>query len=243
MTTTHEMTPIGTVHSCFPDKFGVPRQPTLCPNARGRIALTPPWDDPDCFRGLEAFSHIWLTFVFHEVPPSRKPRPLVRPPRLGGNTRVGVFASRSPFRPNRLGLSLVRQEGLFRHNGDLCLAIAEIDLVDGTPVLDIKPHLPWCDSRTDATGAWAEAAPQPHLSVNYSDSARQQLETLAPDYPSLEPLIGEVLRQDPRPAYHAGRDSARTYALSLFDLDIHWRVTGSVCEVCAIRPRSPPSQV
>ena len=234
-----ELTPIGTVHSCFPDKFGVPRQPGLCPNARGHIALSAPWDDPDCFRGLEAFSHIWLTFLFHGVPASEEPRPLVRPPRLGGNTRVGVFASRSPFRPNRLGLSLVRQNGLFRHNGRLCLAISEIDLIDGTPVLDIKPHVPWCDERSDATGAWADAPPEQHLSVTYAESAERQLETLAPDYPDLTALIEQVLRQDPRPAYHAGASSERTYALSLFDLDIHWKVDGAVCEVHAITPRSP----
>lgn len=238
MTASLEITPIGTIRSCFPDKFGVPRQPGLCPNARGHIVLTTPWDDADCFRGLEAFSHIWLTFLFHEVPPEREARPLVRPPRLGGNTRVGVFASRSPFRPNRIGLSLVRQDGLFRHEGRLCLAISEIDLVDGTPVLDIKPYVPWCDNRTDATGAWADEPPGRLLTVTYSDAAQQQLATLTPDYPNLPALIEEVLGQDPRPAYHAGNNSERSYALSLFDLDIHWRVQGTVCEVHAITPRA-----
>lgn len=239
MTSTHELTPIGTVHSCFPDKFGVPRQPGLCPSARGSIVLNAPWNDPDCFRGLETFSHIWVTFIFHEVPASREARPLVRPPRLGGNTRVGVFASRSPFRPNRLGLSLVRQDGLFRNEGNLCLGISEIDLVDGTPILDIKPYVPWCDSRADATGAWAGAPPEHRLTVICSESAQQHLESLAPAYPDLAALIEEVLGQDPRPAYHADNDDTRTYALSLFDLDIHWRVMGTVCEVCAITPRTP----
>ena len=239
MTAPYELTPIGTVHSCFTDKFGVPRQPGLCPSARGSIVFNPPWDDPDCFRGLEAFSHIWVTFIFHQVPASQEARPLVRPPRLGGNTRVGVFATRSPFRPNRLGLSLVRQDGLFRSEGNLNLGISQIDLVDGTPILDIKPYVPWCDSRADAAGAWAGAPPDPHLTVTYSDDAQRQLEALAPAYPDLAALIAEVLAQDPRPAYHAGNDGSRAYALSLFDLDIHWRVTGTVCEVCAITPRAP----
>lgn len=237
MTAPYELTPIGTLHSCFPDKFGVPRQPGLCPHARGHIILDPPWDDPECFRGLDDFSHVWLTFIFHEVPASRTPRPLVRPPRLGGNTRIGVFASRSPFRPNRLGLSLVRQEGLFRDRGKLCLGLSALDLIDGTPVLDIKPHVPWSDSCPDATGAWADNRPEGKLRVTYSDTAQCQLQELAPDYPDLAPLIEEVLAQDPRPAYHGGNGSQRAYALSLYDLDIHWRVYEGHCEVEAITPR------
>lgn len=238
MSDSFEMTPIGFVRSCFPDKFGVPRQPGLCPSARGQIVLSPPWNDPECFRGLDAFSHIWVTFVFHEVPAERTPRALVRPPRLGGNVRVGVFASRSPFRPNRIGLSLVRQEGLIEQNGALALAVSEIDLVDGTPVLDIKPCVPWCDNHSDVSGAWADAPPGNQLAVAYSDAARQHLDALAPEYPELEALIGEVLAQDPRPAYHAAGEPERTYAVSLFDLDIRWRVEGTTCQVLAITPRN-----
>lgn len=239
MTASFDLTPIGTVRSCFPDKFGVPRQPGLCPHARGHVVLTPPWDDPECFRGLEDFSHIWLTFIFHDVPADRDMSPLVRPPRLGGNIRVGVFASRSPFRPNRLGLSLVRQEGLFTDNGRLCLAISAIDLIDGTPVLDIKPHVPWSDSSPDASGAWAATRPTEALRVEYSSRAREDLRELAPAYPDLGPLIEEVLGQDPRPAYHGGNNADRRYALSLYDLDVHWQASNGVCTVEAITPRSP----
>ncbi|XOZ34902.1 tRNA (N6-threonylcarbamoyladenosine(37)-N6)-methyltransferase TrmO [Halomonadaceae bacterium KBTZ08] len=222
--------PIGTIHSCFPDKFGVPRQPSLCPHARGEVILHPPWNSEDAFRGLEAFSHVWVTFLFHQVPADHPPSTLVRPPRLGGNTRVGVFASRSPFRPNRLGLSLVRNQGLNHRNGALRLAISEIDLVDNTPVVDIKPFLPWCDAPATATGAWANEAPAPSLKVQFTTGAAQRLQQLQPLYPELPELIKEVLGQDPRPAYHR-EDPQRRYALRLHDLDIHWSVQNGACIV------------
>lgn len=225
------LSPIGAVHSCFPDKFGVPRQPALCPHATGWIELHSPWNDPDAFRGIDAFSHLWITFLFHQVPPERQPSPLVRPPRLGGNERVGVFASRSPFRPGRLGLSLVRNQGLSQRGGGLCLEISELDLVNGTPVLDIKPYLPWCDAPAAASGAWADEAPAPTLGVTFSSDAEKRLRQLEQgDYPELRPLIREVLAQDPRPAYH-GDQPGRTYALRLHHLDIHWRVEAGECVV------------
>ena len=221
---------IGRVRSCFPDKFGVPRQPSLCPHATGRIAMRPPWNEPDAFRGIEAFSHLWITFLFHQVPADRPSATLVRPPRLGGNERVGVFASRSPFRPGRLGLSLVRNLGVSHEDGRLWLNIGELDLVDGTPVLDIKPFLPWCDAPEAAAGAWASQAPAPTLQVSFSAAAEDRMRELEDQYPSLRALIREVLGQDPRPAYH--RDNPdRRYALRLYDLDIHWYVDHGHCRV------------
>ncbi|MEQ6884369.1 tRNA (N6-threonylcarbamoyladenosine(37)-N6)-methyltransferase TrmO [Salicola sp. Rm-C-2C1-2] len=224
------ITPIGTVHSCFPDKFGVPRQPSLCPHARGDVVLHPPWNNEEAFRGLENFSHIWITFLFHQIPAAHRPSTLVRPPRLGGNTRVGVFASRSPFRPNRLGLSLVRNQGLIQHNEDLRLAISEIDLVNDTPVLDIKPFLPWCDAPQSATAAWASEPPRPALGVRFSCEAEQQLQQFQGEHPELRELIREVLSQDPRPAYHQD-DPQHHYALRLHQLDIHWFVADGSCVV------------
>lgn len=224
---------IGEVHSCFPDKFGVPRQPSLCPHATGRIVMDPPWNDPDAFRGIEDFSHLWITFLFHQVPEDRAPSALVRPPRLGGNQRMGVFASRSPFRPGRLGLSLVRNQGVTHHDGRLCLNISELDLVDGTPVLDIKPFLPWCDAPEAATGAWANEPPAAPLSVSFSADAQDRLQALAGQYPNLPELVHEVLSQDPRPAYHDD-DPGRRYALRLHNLDIHWVVTQGECFVVTL---------
>lgn len=222
--------PIGTIQSCFPDKFGVPRQPALCPHARGEVVMHPPWNREEPFRGLEAFSHLWITFLFHQIPSDRPPSTLVRPPRLGGNTRVGVFASRSPFRPNRLGLSLVRNQGLRHRDGNLCLTISEIDLVNNTPVVDIKPFLPWCDAPDSATGAWAEEAPEPGLKVRFTSATAQRLQQLQAHYPELPELIQEVLGQDPRPAYHR-EDPHRRYALRLYDLDIHWFVQQGTCVI------------
>ncbi len=232
MTTPHnaQLPIIGEVRSCFPDKFGVPRQPSLCPHATGHIQLHSPWNDADAFRGIETFSHLWITFLFHQVPAERPPSALVRPPRLGGNERVGVFASRSPFRPGRIGLSLVRNHGVTHEEGILRLTIGELDLVDGTPVLDIKPFLPWCDAPEAATGAWANEPPPPRLEVSFSQVAEARLEALTDQYPNLRALIREVLCQDPRPAYHADNPDRR-YAVRLYDQDIHWHVDQGECRV------------
>ena len=149
------LTPIAITRSCFRDKFGVPRQPGLTRFAHADLIIQPPFDREDAFRGLETASHLWLTFQFHEAVRAEW-RPVVRPPRLGGNKKMGVFASRSPFRPNSLGLSVVRNEGLERDaDGRLVLRIRDHDLIDGTPVLDIKPYLPFADSVPGATLGWA----------------------------------------------------------------------------------------
>ncbi|MGB8712547.1 MAG: tRNA (N6-threonylcarbamoyladenosine(37)-N6)-methyltransferase TrmO, partial [Onishia taeanensis] len=153
---TFALSPIGRIESDYPDKFGIPRQPGLAPAARARLVLLPPYDDPLSVRGLEAFSHLWLTFVFHHSP--ERWSPLVRPPRLGGNAKVGVFASRSTHRPNRLGLSLVELKGIDTDNG-VALELSGHDLLDGTPILDIKPYLPWAEARPDARAGFAPAAP------------------------------------------------------------------------------------
>lgn len=236
---------VGTLHSCFTEKFGTPRQPGLCPHATGHIEMHPPWDTPDVFRGLDDFTHVWLTVVFHHVPVDTPPRALVRPPRLGGNDRVGVFASRSPFRPGRIGLSVVRQHGWEYRDGRLCLLVSDLDLVDGTPVLDIRPHLPWSDAPAEATGAWANNTPETCPAVSFSDSARQRVNELKERYPTLQELIGEILAQDPRPGYRRGAAEDRTYVMSLHDLEIHWRMTPNGCIVESVTQNQgtphPPS--
>ncbi|MGR2737877.1 tRNA (N6-threonylcarbamoyladenosine(37)-N6)-methyltransferase TrmO [Billgrantia sp. Q4P2] len=214
----YTMQPIGHIESDFPDKFGVPRQPGLASAARAALILAPPYDDPLTVRGLEAFSHLWLTFVFHHSP--ERWSPLVRPPRLGGNAKVGVFASRSTHRPNRLGQSLVELLGIDTRNG-VRLVLGGCDLVNGTPVLDIKPYLPWAEARPEARAGYAPEAP-PQLAVRFSDEAEAALNERN-DGDSLRELIRQVLAQDPRPAYRKGAES-RLYGVRLRDVDVRFRV-------------------
>lgn len=216
------MTPIGVIESDYPDKFGIPRQPGLAPDARASLVLTPPHDDPLAVRGLDTFSHLWLTFVFHQSP--ERWTPLVRPPRLGGNARVGVFASRSTHRPNRLGLSLVELVEIDTRRG-VRLGLGGCDLVSGTPILDIKPYLPWAEARPEARAGFAPEAP-PLLPVTFAPEVETTLAKRA-DGASLRALIHQVLAQDPRPAYHRrtlGGDDARVYGVQLRDVDVRFRM-------------------
>ena len=218
------LTPIALTRSCFRDKFGVPRQPGLTRFAYADLVIQPPFDREDAFRGLETASHLWLTFQFHEGVRAEW-RPVVRPPRLGGNKKMGVFASRSPFRPNSLGLSVVRDEGLKRDaDGRLVLRIRDHDLIDGTPILDIKPYLPFADSVPGATLGWAESAPTERLSVVFLDEAEEQLAALpAEQYPDFRGLIEDVVSYDPRPSFRRGRDEERIYGAHLYDLNVRFR--------------------
>ncbi|WP_025732602.1 tRNA (N6-threonylcarbamoyladenosine(37)-N6)-methyltransferase TrmO [Carnimonas nigrificans] len=216
--TSFSLTPIATIDGCYPDKFGVPRQPGLAPSAQARVTLREEFADPDAVRGLENFSHLWLTFIFH-LNPSQW-RPLVRPPRLGGNRKIGVFASRATFRPNRLGLSLVELLEVKVDHG-VQLLIRGHDLVNGTPVVDIKPYLPWSESIPDARAGFAPAPPS-LCPVTFSAAARQTL-AQQPDPTTLEVLITEVLGQDPRPAYHSIKNERR-YAVRLGEYDIGFRI-------------------
>ncbi|MCX2522808.1 tRNA (N6-threonylcarbamoyladenosine(37)-N6)-methyltransferase TrmO [Larsenimonas rhizosphaerae] len=210
------LTPIATLAGCYPDKFGVPRQPGLAAHATATLNLLPPFNQPDCVRGLEAFSHLWLHFIFNQSP--EKWSPLVRPPRLGGNARVGVFASRATHRPNRLGLSLVELIDVQIDQG-VRLIIRGHDLVDGTPIVDIKPYLPWADSTTDARAGFAPAPPLERR-VIFSARARRALADMN-DSAQLEALVTEVLAQDPRPAYQHGK-TGRIHGVRLNRQDIHF---------------------
>lgn len=220
------LSPIGVIESDFPDKFGVPRQPGLAPSARATLRLLSPYDDPLAVRGLEEFSHLWLTFLFHLSPERTGPEgwtPLVRPPRLGGNRKIGVFASRSTHRPNRLGLSLVELVAIDTRHG-VRLQLAGADLVSGTPVLDIKPYLPWAEARPEARAGFAPAAPA-RLAVHFTHAAEALLASRE-DGASLRTLIEEVLSQDPRPAYRHGGE-ARRYGVRLRDLDVRFRAVAA----------------
>lgn len=217
------LSPIALTRSCFRDKFGVPRQPGLTRYAHAELVIEAPYDREDAFRGLESATHLWLTFQFHEAVRAEW-RPVVRPPRLGGNRKMGVFASRSPFRPNSLGLSVVRNEGLSRKEGRLILSISDHDLIDGTPILDIKPYLPFADAVPEASLGWADSPPTERLSVSFLPEAEQQLRSLPPEeYPDLRNLIEDVVGYDPRPSFRRGREEERIYGAHLYDLNVRFR--------------------
>jgi tRNA-Thr(GGU) m(6)t(6)A37 methyltransferase TsaA len=166
------LSPIGTIHSCYGEKFGIPRQPGLVKSATATLELLPPYNSPDALRGLDGFSHLWVIFLFHQSTRNQW-KATVRPPRLGGNERVGVFASRSNFRPNPIGLSVVELltvEGTQLHLGGG-------DFLDGTPVLDIKPYLPYADCIPSATGAFATRTPEPVNTVECPDEAERAIQT------------------------------------------------------------------
>lgn len=217
---------IADLYSVFPEKFGIPRQSGQAPEARAEVVLRPPFARPEAVRGLEDCSHIWLLFLCHQA---EGWRPTVRPPRLGGNTRVGVFASRSPFRPNAIGLSAVRLDSIEQHKG-VRLNVSGVDIVDGTPILDIKPYLPWADAIPSARGGMAAEAP-PRLAIRFSDAAQAQL-ARREDGQHLSRLIEQVLSLDPRPAYHANPE--REYINSLAGVSVRWRVDGDAVTVIAI---------
>ena len=231
-----KLQPIGILHSPFKEKFAVPRQPGLVNSIEAELELLPPFNPAESLRGLEEFSHLWLIFLFHQNL-GRAWHPTVRPPRLGGNQRVGVFASRSPFRPNPLGLSAVELVGIDFEGKSPRLRLRGTDLVDGTPILDIKPYLPYTDALTQATGAFA--AKRPHqIAVEFTPAATAQLQQLKPRYPHLRQAIAEILAQDPRPAYRGGKQDVNDYGVKIFDLELRWKMNGETAEVTAISPVS-----
>lgn len=222
----HTINPIGFIRTPFADKFGIPRQPSLAPHAIGTLKLIAPYNHADCVRGLEDFSHVWLSFIFHEV--AGQWSPTVRPPRLGGNEKIGVFASRSPFRPNSLGLSLLQLLKIDTHNG-ITLHFSGLDLVDQTPIIDIKPYIPFVECQTNAKAGFVKGQP-PRLHVEFSELAYQQISNAPQD--NLLELITEVLAQDPRPAYAS--DPYRTYGIRLYQFDIQWRCDGNCAYVLGL---------
>ncbi|MDC9720758.1 MAG: tRNA (N6-threonylcarbamoyladenosine(37)-N6)-methyltransferase TrmO [Gammaproteobacteria bacterium] len=211
-----QIQPIGMIHSCFKEKFATPRQPGLVPAANAQIELVAPYNVADAAEGLTEFSHIWLTFAFHQTA-HQGWKPKVRPPRLGGNTKIGVFATRSTFRPNPLGLSLVRLESIDTHKG-VILHVSGADLIDGTPILDIKPYLPWVESIPNAKSGFAGDDQVLRLPIAYSAQAEQALALK----PELTQLIEQVLAHDPRPAYQ--QDPERIYGCKLADINLRWQV-------------------
>lgn len=231
----YTFTPIGHVRSPFREKFGIPRQPGLAPHAVSRLVLAPAFSRPECLERLQEFSHLWLIFLFHGTA-QQGWKPTVRPPRLGGNRRVGVFASRSMFRPNPVGLSLVKLLDIVDGPQGKELLLGGADLLDGTPVLDIKPYLPYVEMPAGATGGFAPEAPE-LLSIEWSATARQQALHAGLTADMLA-LIDEVLAQDPRPAYAEGHhDSGREYGVWLGEVNVKFAVHGNTAFVLQLEHR------
>lgn len=231
MSTDFHFQAIGFIHSPYKEKFGIPRQPGLVTAARIELHLDQhiPASSLD---DIEGFSHLWLTFVFHEHI-ERGWQPRIRPPRLGGNRRVGVFASRSPFRPNPIGLSVVPLLGIRHADNHSILELGGADLLDGTPILDIKPYVPFVDSHPDARGGFVDAPPPQHI-VSWDEPLEQHLQQLERGgFPNLRLLLRQVLAQDPRPAYQKGQDGRR-YGLRLYDFNILFEASDHGFVVVAI---------
>ena len=250
------MEPIARIHTDLPQKFGIPRNSFLAPHLQGRIFFEPEFASNAAVEGLDSFSHLWLLWRFENGTPGGTAKDIavdaktqdrsgtnakwsktVRPPRLGGAERVGVFATRSPFRPNPIGMSLVELKGIRCQKDQVILELGSLDLVDGTPVVDIKPYLPFAEALPDASASYAQQAPLAGMNVSFTPEIDAQLLTLEKRYPHIKAFIREVLAQDPRPAYRKEEQAGKTYAVWLLDFNVRWRVIASGFEVFALEAR------
>ena len=220
---------IAHIHTAFPTKFGIPRQSGLVDSLRGEIVFTPEYRSPDAVRGLEDFSHIWLVWQFSGAVRDSW-SPTVRPPRLGGNTRMGVFATRSPFRPNPLGLSSVKLEAIeVRPEVGPVLIVRGADLMDGTPIYDIKPYLPYVDSHPEATGGFTTR------NTGYELTVQDPENLLASLPPRRAEALRGVLAQDPRPSYQ--HDPERVYGMAFGGYEVKFRVNEKTLTVTALQAK------
>ena len=222
---------IARIRNDFPEKFGIPRQSGLVPALQAQIVFEPAYRNPAAVKGLEAYSHIWLLWQFSELRDTWSPT--VRPPRLGGNKHVGVFATRSPFRPNPIGLSSVKLERIVLDEklGPVLL-VSGADLLDGTPIYDIKPYLPFTDSHPDAAGGFADDFVEYGLEVEFPEELLAQVPAA-----KREALLG-ILRQDPRPSYQ--HDAERVYGVTFGNQNIRFQVQGAVLRVIGVASLQEP---
>ena len=236
MTNSVNFNVIGTIDSPYKEKFAIPRQPGIVTAAQGQLRLTGSANNAELVRGLEQFSHIWLLFVFHGTQ-AQGWKPLVRPPRLGGNKKLGVFATRTTFRPNPVGMSVVKLDRIEQcssvlsntgqKTSQVILHISELDLLDGTPIIDIKPYVPYADIIENAHGGYAQEQPNNNIQVIFSSAALVTLDKNNEHYPTLISLIEQVLSQDPRPAYKQNKTDDKIYGMTLYDFNINWQMTDS----------------
>jgi len=228
--------PIAYIHTDFSEKFGLPRQSGLVPELKGEIRFAEPYSQPDAVRGLSAFSHIWLVFGFHAAqrPKEKGWAATVRPPRLGGNTRVGVFASRSPFRPNPLGLSCVKLDAVLTEQQPVRLLVSGIDLLDGTPIYDIKPYIPVADCHPEAAEGYTAETKQHRLTVIFPEALRMRL----PE--DRQEAAAALLAQDIRPGY--ADDPGRVYGIAFAGADIRFTVADGILTVRNVIPANPDNR-
>ena len=217
---------IAHIHSDFPTKFGIPRQSGLVESLKAKIVFEPEYRNSDALRGMEEYSHLWLIWEFSEAKRDTW-SPTVRPPRLGGNKRMGVFATRSPFRPNPIGLSCVKLEAIdFTAENGPVIIVSGADLLDGTPIYDIKPYLPFADSRPDAIGGFADTVKGDQLQVQCSEEMMLQIPK------QHRQAVIDILAQDPRPHYQ--QDPTRIYGMEYANMEIKFRVEDTTLVVCEI---------
>ncbi|CAH0524938.1 tRNA (N6-threonylcarbamoyladenosine(37)-N6)-methyltransferase TrmO [Vibrio hippocampi] len=221
MSVKFDISPIGHIQSPYKEKFAVPRQPRLVSSATASIKLCGDSNCIEAVRGIEQFSHLWLLFMFDQNL-SAGWKPTVRPPRLGGNERIGVLATRSSFRPNGIGMSAVEFRGIKQKGSQIYLQLGSVDLVDGTPIVDIKPYIPYSDSISQAAGGYAEAEPE-LVDVCFSEQAVNKLNQ-ASNGEYKQQVIQEILAQDPRPAYKKGKPDTKEYGVCLFDWNVKFQM-------------------
>ncbi|MGL6176946.1 MAG: tRNA (N6-threonylcarbamoyladenosine(37)-N6)-methyltransferase TrmO [Vibrionaceae bacterium] len=231
----HTISPIAYIHSPFKEKFATPRQPRIVASATATLHFTGKANHPDALRGIEQFSHLWLLFLFDQNL-QKGWSVTVRPPRLGGNERLGVFATRSTFRPNGIGMSAVKLESVQFEGGQLSLTVSGCDLVDGTPIVDIKPYLPYSDAIPEAAAGFAQSEPEIYP-VFFSATANAFLQT-QPQAAHKYQVICEVLAQDPRPAYKKNKPDPSPYFAALFDLEVQFCVIEKEIHVLTITQKS-----
>ena len=226
---------IGLIESPCKEKFGIPRQSGLVPELTARIIIQAPYDCIEAFEQLESFSHIWVLSVFHQVlNTDYKWQPTVRPPRLGGNKRVGVFASRAPYRPNPIALSVYKLNGIEHHRQQLALSVSGCDLVDGTPVLDIKPYVPYADKVDHAQAGYVDEVAKSILNVVFDGPASEACAEIESNgYPGFGLLVERLIAQDPRPAYHA-ESQQKVYGIRIYDYNVRFRVIDGQATVMQI---------
>lgn len=212
-------TSIGTIRSCFREKFGVPRQAGLVSEARAYIRLNPPYNRPEAMKGLENFSHLWVVFVFHKSP-EMKERLTVRPPKLGGAKRVGVFAARANYRPNPIGMSAVKLLRINTEKGRIYVSGG--DFLDDTPVVDLKPYLPYADCIEEATGSLTPQSGFKKENIHFSPKALKDLETAEKRRKGLKTLIEQTLVLDPRPGFYKRNNVKDSFGMRLYQFDIRW---------------------
>jgi len=226
--------PIGVVRTPFVEKFGIPRQGGLVDEIHATLLLDAPYNREAAWRGIEGFSHLWLVTFFH-ADKGAEAALTVRPPRLGGNARLGVFATRAPYRPNPVGLSLVRLLRVERlDNGTVCIHVAGADVLDGTPVLDVKPYLPYVEALPAARGGFAPEDSGGRLRVVWTEQGRTACAAWSVRYPDLAALVEALLARDPRPAYRVDEGGGRVYGMRVYELDVRWRVRGDAVEVLEV---------